>query len=47
MHKSGATIAEIFGKYICPSLGISIRFVGEEPLDNVTNQYNKAMKEIL
>ena len=38
---------EIFGGAIAPALGINIRFAGEEPLDNVTNQYNDAMKRIL
>ena len=37
----------LFGKYIAPSLGITVRFVGEEPLDKVTMQYNEAMKKIL
>jgi [citrate (pro-3S)-lyase] ligase len=37
----------IFGKYIAPSLNISIRFAGEEPLDKVTLQYNEAMKKLL
>jgi [citrate (pro-3S)-lyase] ligase len=38
---------EIFGKYIAPALGISVRFAGEEPLDVVTNRYNETMKRIL
>lgn len=38
---------EIFGQYIEPTLGITIRFAGEEPLDNVTRQYNDAMARIL
>ena len=38
---------ELFGKYIAPKLGISIRFVGEEPLDHITQQYNDAMQRIL
>ena len=37
----------IFGRFICPALGITVRFVGMEPFDNVTNQYNTQMKEIL
>ena len=37
----------LFGKYICPSLNISQRFVGEEPFDSVTKQYNDSMKSIL
>lgn len=38
---------ELFGRYIAPQLGINIRFAGEEPLDNVTRQYNEAMGRIL
>ena len=38
---------EIFGREIAPTLGITIRFAGEEPIDNVTRQYNETMKEIL
>lgn len=38
---------EIFARYIAPPLGIIKRFVGEEPLDKVTQQYNEQMKEIL
>ena len=37
----------IFGEYVCPALGINKRFVGEEPFDNVTKQYNDAMREAL
>ena len=38
---------KIFGSYIAPKLGISVRFVGEEPMDFVTRQYNNRMKDIL
>lgn len=38
---------ELFASEIAPVLGINARFVGEEPLDNVTRQYNNAMKKIL
>lgn len=38
---------EIFGEYIAPSLNITYRFIGEEPYDKVTRQYNEQMKEIL
>jgi len=38
---------EIFARYIAPKLGIEKRFVGEEPFDAVTRQYNEQMKEIL
>lgn len=37
----------IFGQYIAPLLGIKERFVGEEPFDLVTRQYNEEMKKIL
>lgn len=38
---------EIFARYIAPPLGITKRFVGEEPTDKVTRQYNQQMQEIL
>ncbi|SFU83903.1 [citrate (pro-3S)-lyase] ligase [Clostridium sp. DSM 8431] len=38
---------EIFARYIAPKLNIKYRFVGEEPLDKVTNQYNMQMKMLL
>ena len=38
---------EIFGKNIAPELGINVRFAGEEPLDNVTRQYNDTMRRML
>lgn len=41
------TDLKIFGNYIAPKLGITDRFVGEEPIDQVTRQYNEAMKNIL
>jgi len=41
------TDIEIFCTKIAPALRISTRFVGEEPLDRVTNQYNSRMKELL
>lgn len=37
----------IFGEKIAPYLDIKYRFVGEEPEDMVTNEYNLAMKRIL
>ena len=37
----------IFGEAIAPTLGIAKRFVGEEPFDNVTRQYNEMMKRLL
>ncbi len=38
---------KIFGQFIAPSLGINRRYVGEEPNDPVTYEYNTVMKEIL
>lgn len=37
----------IFGEVVCKEFGISKRFVGEEPLDIVTNAYNETMARIL
>ncbi|MBR6911006.1 MAG: hypothetical protein IKN41_04025 [Candidatus Methanomethylophilaceae archaeon] len=37
----------LFATKIAPALGISVRFVGEEPFDKVTAQYNMKMREIL
>ena len=38
---------EIFAREIAPALGVTIRFVGEEPEDSVTRQYNENMENIL
>lgn len=38
---------EIFSRYIALPLHITVRFVGEEPIDNITRQYNRQMKQIL
>lgn len=38
---------KIFAHYIAPAFGITTRFVGEEPTDKVTAQYNLDMKTIL
>lgn len=38
---------EIFARYIAPPLGNTKRFVGEEPTDKVTRQYNRQMQELL
>ena len=35
-----------FAKYIAPALNICRRYVGEEPYDNVTRQYNECMKKV-
>lgn len=37
----------LFADYIASQLKINCRFVGEEPFDVVTNEYNNAMKRIL
>lgn len=37
----------LFAEKIAPQLNIKYRFVGEEPEDAVTNEYNLAMKRIL
>jgi len=37
----------IFCKCFAPSLGVSKRFVGTEPYDEVTRAYNESMKKIL
>ena len=37
----------MFAKQIAPKLNITYRFIGEEPEDLITNEYNKAMKRIL
>ena len=38
---------ELFAKEIAPCLHITKRFVGSEPFDTVTRQYNREMKNIL
>lgn len=38
---------EIFGCFIAKELNITVRFAGEEPLDNITRQYNQEMKRTL
>ena len=37
----------VFGNGIAPAFNIEKRFVGEEPIDNVTRQYNEEMKKRL
>ena len=39
--------ADVFGRYIAPALGIVKRFVGQEPTDAVTADYNFQLKKIL
>lgn len=38
---------DIFCRHIAPALGCKKRFVGTEPLDALTAQYNAAMKDLL
>ena len=38
---------DLFGSKIAPALGIDVRFAGAEPLDKVTEQYNRTMERIL
>ena len=38
---------EVFTQHIAPALNIKLRFVGEEPVDMVTNQYNQILKNNL
>ena len=38
---------DIFGEVVAAGLGIKYRFVGEEPFDKVTREYNETMKRIL
>lgn len=42
-----STDIESFARYIAPTLDIKVRFVGEEPIDYITHQYNTALKSIL
>ncbi len=37
----------LFAKEIAPAARIKIRFAGSEPIDNITNQYNREMEKIL
>lgn len=39
--------AVIFSKYIAPALGVSTRYVGDEPYCQVTQAYNQAMAAVL
>ncbi|MDF2511034.1 MAG: citC [Herbinix sp.] len=38
---------QLFAEFIAPALKVTVRFVGEEPLDNITNQYNREMERSL
>ena len=37
--------AEIFNRYFVPRFGITMRFVGTEPLSPVTSEYNRILKQ--
>lgn len=37
----------VFTKYFVPKFGITARYVGTEPLSEITDQYNRALKEHL
>lgn len=37
----------MFRQYIAPALGISVRYVGSEPIDETTSMYNCVLKEYL
>jgi [citrate (pro-3S)-lyase] ligase len=36
-----------FAKHVAPALGVTKRFVGREPFDAVTRQYNQTLKDVL
>ena len=38
---------QLFAELIAPVLRITVRLVGEEPLDNITDQYNREMERTL
>jgi [citrate (pro-3S)-lyase] ligase len=39
--------ATIYARYIAPALGVTCRYVGDEPYCEVTSAYNRAMQEIM
>ena len=38
---------DLYTRHIAPALNASVRFVGSEPIDALTNHYNTVMKEVL
>ena len=38
---------DLFGRHIAPALGVTKRFVGDEPTDPLTARYNELMKQVL
>lgn len=43
VHTSYDTV--LFAEYVAPAFDVSVRFVGEEPIDAFTNNYNQMMKK--
>ena len=43
----GALDLAVFGQHFAPALGITRRFVGQEPFSPITALYNRQMQEIL
>lgn len=39
--------ARIFARYLAPALGVTTRFVGDEPFCPVTRDYNRQLQEVL
>lgn len=37
----------LFARHLAPALGASVRFVGSEPIDELTRRYNQLMQEML
>ena len=38
---------DLFARHIAPALGVTMRFVGSEPIDALTARYNELMQELL
>lgn len=38
---------DLFARHIAPALGVKTRFVGSEPIDELTARYNELMQELL
>ena len=38
---------QLFARYIAPALGVTVRFVGSEPEDELTRLYNQTMQRLL
>lgn len=46
-QQASAVDALMFRQYIGPALGITVRYVGTEPLDKTTRMYNRVLKKYL